>query len=147
MAVPAAKVFFAEVRALFAEVAEKWQLEGPSERESRLPCVTSGYTGSGVTYECYFEWFEVHTKITVSLATGSGSLKVDVEPLAVAAGVVEKRGGVSYSARNVKQMKKSLAGQLAYVELVHPLLSQDPESAVELMRKAGAREWSATPEE
>jgi hypothetical protein len=142
MGVPAAKVFFAEVRALFAEVAEKWGLEGPSERESPLMLVTSSYNGGGVTYEFYFEWFEVCVEIHVLLETETRRFKADIEPLAIAAGVVEKRGGVSFSARNQKRMKKSLTGQLAYVELVHPLLTRDPESAVELMRKAGARERS-----
>ncbi len=148
MAVPAAKVFFAEVRALLAEVTEKWGLEGPDERDGEygLPIATSRYSGGGVTYEFYLEWFEVQLQTHVHLETETKSFKADIEPLAIAAGVVEKRGGVSFSAQNLKQMKKSLVGQLAYVELVRPFLSGDLQSAVELMRKAGAREWSRSPE-
>jgi hypothetical protein len=56
-------------------------------------------------------------------------------------GVVDKRGTVSFSARNLKQLKKSLVGQRAFIEPVHPLLSGDLESAMRLMRAAGAREW------
>lgn len=72
---------------------------------------------------------------------------VDIEKLALAAGVVDKRGTVSYSARNPKQMKKSLVGQRAFVEPLHPLLRGDPEPAVRLMRRAEAREWSPRPQE
>ncbi|MFF1303101.1 hypothetical protein [Streptomyces sp. NPDC058307] len=54
---------------------------------------------------------------------------------------MDKRGTVSFSARNLKQMKKSLVGQRAFIEPVHPRLSGDLESAVRLMRAAGAREW------
>ncbi|MFF7134919.1 MULTISPECIES: hypothetical protein [unclassified Streptomyces] len=79
--------------------------------------------------------------IGVGLRTESILLSVDIEELAIAAGIVEKRGTVSFSARNLKQMKKSLVGQRAFVEPVHALLSGDPESAVRLMRAADAREW------
>lgn len=139
MAVPAAKVFFAEVRALFAEAAGRWGLEGPGEHRSDLLLATSCYSSGGLTYEFYFEWFEVHVKVSAVLETETGKIKADVEQLAIAAGVVEKRGGVSFSARNQKQMKKSLEGQVRYVELVHPFLSGDREAAEELIRKAGAR--------
>ncbi|MBT2675648.1 hypothetical protein J7E95_33620 [Streptomyces sp. ISL-14] len=139
MGVPAAKVFFAEVRALCAEAAERWGLEGPGERRSDLLLATSRYSGGGLTYEFYFEWFEVHVKVSAVLETETGKMKADVEQLAIAAGVVEKGGGVSYSAQNQKQMKKSLEGQVRYVELLHPFLSGDREAAEELMRKAGAR--------
>jgi hypothetical protein len=66
---------------------------------------------------------------------------VDIEPLAIVTGVVEKCGGISYSARNLKQLRKSLLGQADYVQRVHPFLN-DTATAEDLMRQAGAREWN-----
>ncbi|MER5449908.1 hypothetical protein ABT065_30445 [Streptomyces sp. NPDC002764] len=71
-------------------------------------------------------------------------LTVDIEPLAITAGVVEKRGGISYSARNLKQMRKSLLGQAGYVRRVHPLLTdaatiEDPDEAGRRLRVARAQ--------
>jgi hypothetical protein len=63
-----------------------------------------------------------------------------LEDVALAAGVVGLRGRVSYSARNLKQLRKSLLGQAEYVRLVHPILADSPTEA--LMRRTGAREWS-----
>jgi hypothetical protein len=70
-------------------------------------------------------------------------LTVDIESLAIAAGIVDKRGGISYSARNLKQLRKSLLGQAGYVRRVHPLLTD--EETEDLMRRAGAREWDRHP--
>lgn len=137
MAVPTAKVFFEEVRGAFAEVAEKLGLEGPTEvdRPYGLPIAEATYTHGGLEYEAFLEQWEGYVTIKVQLKTDTHSLSADIEPLAIAAGIVEKRGGVSFSARGLKQMRKSLAGQLAYVELVHPLLTGDADSAAELLRK------------
>ncbi|MFI7411283.1 hypothetical protein ACIBU0_21720 [Streptomyces sp. NPDC049627] len=139
MAVPAAKVFFEEVRAAFDSVAARLGLEGPVETERVLPVAT--YTRGVLEYETYLDQREASLEIHVGVRTKPTLFTAGVEPLAIAAGIVERRGGVSFSAHNLKQMKKSLAGQLRYVELLHPLLAGDTDSAVELMRKADAREW------
>ncbi|MDT0485313.1 hypothetical protein [Streptomyces doebereineriae] len=68
------------------------------------------------------------------------TLNVDIETLAIAAGVVDKRGGISYSARNLNQLRKSLQGQANYLQLVHPYYT-DATTAESLMRQAGARVW------
>ncbi|GAA3973569.1 hypothetical protein OG252_20695 [Streptomyces sp. NBC_01352] len=140
--VPGVKVFFAEVRETCAGVAERLGLEGPGERESGLPVAVATYTGSGVKYEVVLGLWDGYVEIHACRETSSTLCKVSVEKLAVAAGAVEKPGGVSFSARSLRQMRKSLAGQLRYVELVHPLVTEDAAAAVELMRRADAREWS-----
>jgi hypothetical protein len=143
--VPGTKVFFEEVRAAFAEVADGLGLEGPGEREPGLPLAVATYTGTVVKYEVVLGLWDGYVEIHACRETESTLYKVGVEKLAVAVGAVGKRGGVSFSARSVKRMKKSLTGQLRYVELVHPLMTGDAESAVGLMRRAGAREWSRRP--
>lgn len=94
--VPAAKAFFEEVRAAYAETAAVLGLSGPTETELVLP--VSAYKGGGVKYKVALESREGGVECTVSTSTDSVTLTVDIEPLAIAAGVVEKRGGVSYSA-------------------------------------------------
>jgi hypothetical protein len=142
--VPTARAFFDQVHAAFVEVADRLGLTGPSESEFVLP--TADYTGGGVEYSVFLELREGSVNTRVCIESESAAFTVDIEPLAVAAGIAEGRGGISFSARNLKQMKKSLAGQLRCVELVHPALSDDPVAAVELMRGAGAREWGKRPE-
>ncbi|MFD4605377.1 hypothetical protein ACFWPQ_46110 [Streptomyces sp. NPDC058464] len=75
----------------------------------------------------------------VGTGTKTVDLTVNVEQLALAAGVIEGRGEISYSARNLTQLRKSLSGQAKYVRLVHPLLAD--KATEPLMRQAGAREW------
>lgn len=136
--VPSAKGFFEEVRAAYAETAAVLGLSGPTETELVLP--VSAYKGGGVEYEIGLDFREGGVECSVSTQTESVTLTVDIEPLAIAAGVVEKQGGISYSARNLKQLRKSLQGQAGYVRRVHPFLA-DSATAEALMRQAGAREW------
>ncbi|MFF7756455.1 hypothetical protein [Streptomyces griseorubiginosus] len=146
MTVSMPKVFFADVREAYTELAERLGLEGPVETEQVLPVST--YTRGAVGYRIYLDMSEGGSLRTAAgLRTPDIWFTVGIEKLAIAAGVVDKRGTVSYSARNLKQMKKSLVGQRAFVEPLHPLLCDDPESAVRLLRRAGAREWSLRPEE
>lgn len=139
MVVPAARVFFAEVRAAFAETAERLDLEGPVETDRVLPVAV--HRRGAVEYRTYLDVGEGSVEIAVGLRTQDIWFTVCIEQLAIAAGIVDKRGTVSFSARNLKQLKKSLVGQRVFVEPLHPLLSGDLESAVRLMRAAGAREW------
>lgn len=140
--VPGVKVFFAEVRDTCAEVAGRLDLEGPGEQESGLPLAVATYTGSDVRYEVVLGLWDGYVEIHACRETEATLCKVSIEKLALAAGAVDKPGGVSFSARSLRRMRKSLAGQLRYVELVHPLVSGDAQAAVELMRRADAREWS-----
>jgi hypothetical protein len=137
--VPSAKIFFEEVRAAYEETAAALGLSGPTETELVLPVST--YMTGRVKYEIQMDRREGVVECSVSTETGSVILTVSIESLAIAAQVVEKRGGLSYSARNLKQLRKSLQGQAAYIEHVHPFLADDS-LADELMRKAGAREWN-----
>ncbi|SEC20216.1 hypothetical protein SAMN05216489_00144 [Streptomyces sp. 3213] len=145
--VPSAKSFFEEVRAVYAETAAALELSGPVETTHVLP--VSAYKRGALAYRVSLDFREGAVECDVSFTTDSLTFTVDIEPLAIAAGVVEKRGGISYSARNLKQMRKSLLGQAGYVQRVHPLLT-DATTIEDLMRRAGAREWHghrSTPEQ
>jgi hypothetical protein len=136
--VPSVKVFFEEVRAAYAETASSLGLAGPTETEHVLPVST--YQGGGVEYQVGLDFREGSVECRASTETESVAFTAGIEDLALASGVVELRGRVSYSARNLKQLRKSLLGQAEYVRLVHPFLADS--AAEDLMRQAGAREWS-----
>ncbi|MFF5372821.1 hypothetical protein [Streptomyces sp. NPDC013187] len=140
--IPAAKVFFEEVRAAYAVTANSLGLSGPAEDERVIPVST--YKGGGVDYQIGLDPREGTVECSVSIAKESVTLTASIEDLALATGAVELRGRISYSARNLKQLRKSLLGQAEYVRLVHPILSDS--AAEDLMRQAGAREWSKNAE-
>lgn len=137
--VPSVKVFFEEVRAAYSETASSLGLAGPTETEHILPVST--YIGSGVKYEIALDFREGTVECGACIETESAMLTADIKDLALAAGVVELLGRISYSARDLKQLRKSLQGQAEYVQRVHPLLS-GADVAEGLMRRADAREWS-----
>ncbi|MEU7384189.1 MULTISPECIES: hypothetical protein [unclassified Streptomyces] len=136
--VPSAKVFFEEVQAAYAETASSLRLTGPAENEQRMP--VSAYRGGGIEYQIGLDFTDGAVGCSASTETESMAFTASIEDLALAAGVVELRGRVSYSARNLKQLKKSLLEQADYVRLVHPFLAGP--AAEGLMRRADARQWS-----
>ncbi|MHC3468234.1 hypothetical protein ACYF6T_05940 [Streptomyces sp. 7R007] len=138
---PGPEAFFGEVRVAFAETARRLGLEGPGAGEADRHLAVATYAGAGVRYKAVLGLWQGDIEIHACRDTPSTECKVGVVGLALAAGVVGRRGGVSFSARSLRQLRKSLTGQVRYVELVHPLLAGDPETAVALMRAAGAREW------
>ncbi|MEU6371826.1 hypothetical protein [Streptomyces sp. NPDC046909] len=127
--------FFDEVSTVFADLADELKLTGPEENELVLPC--SIYKGSGVEYRIMLNDLEGRVGCTIKIQADTVSLTADIEPLAIVSGAVEKRGGISYSARNQNQLQKSLLGLADYVRRVHPFLV-DPATAVDLIRKARA---------
>ena len=135
--VPSAKVFFQEVRAAYAETAARLDFVGPEERQDVIP--VSSYKVNELAYEVLLDIREGTVATQAKVETDAIYLTMDIEALALALNVVEKRGGFSRSARGMKQMKKSLAGQVVYVELLHPLLSGG--KAEKVMLQAGARRW------
>ena len=135
---PSAKVFFDEVRTVYASIAAALGLTGPEETERVMP--SAHYQGPIVEYRISLDYSEGTVGCSVELEADNFILTVGIEPLAITAGVVEKRGRISFSARNLKQLRKSLHGQADYVQRVHPFLA-DADAAQELMRQAGAREW------
>ncbi|MDQ1042025.1 hypothetical protein [Streptomyces sp. V4I2] len=137
--VPSAKVFFDEVRTAYAPTADVLGLTGPEETERVMP--SAHYKGPTVEYWISLDYSEGTVGCSVELEADTYLLTVDIEPLAITAGVVERRGGISFSARNLKQLRKSLQGQADYVQRVHPFLI-GADAAQELMRQAGARMWS-----
>ncbi|MGW7239144.1 hypothetical protein [Streptomyces sp. NPDC054804] len=138
---PGTEAFFGEVRVAFAEVAERLGLDGPGAGEPDRHLAVATYTGSGVTYQVVLGLWQGDLEIHACRETASTVCKVGVAGLARAAGVVDRRRGVSFGARSLRQLRRSLTGQIRYVELVHPLVSGAPDPALALMRAAGAREW------
>jgi hypothetical protein len=137
--IPSTKVFFEEVRAAYAGAAASLGLTGPAETEHVLPVST--YTGGGVNYEISLDLREGTVECRANIEKESATLTADIEDIALAAGIVERRGNISYSARNLKQFSKSLQGQVGCVQRAHPLLA-DADVAEDLMRRAHAREWN-----
>ncbi|MBT2675203.1 hypothetical protein J7E95_31250 [Streptomyces sp. ISL-14] len=135
--VPSVKVFFEEVRGAYEETAARLGLVGPEERKDVIP--VSSYKLGELAYEVQLDPREGSVSTQVKVETDAIFLTMDIEELALALNVVERRGGFSRSARNLKQLKKSLMGQVAYVELLHPLLSGG--EAERVMLQAGARRW------
>ncbi|WP_405737572.1 hypothetical protein OG885_30910 [Streptomyces sp. NBC_00028] len=129
---------FDEVQMACADMADDLKLTGPAEDYVVAPTFT--YRGVGVEYQFLVDGREGTVGCTVEVPTETANLTVGLEALAIAAGVVEKRGGISYSARNQNQFRKSLQGQVDYIRRVHPFLT-DPTTAEPLMRRADAREW------
>ncbi|MFI9176316.1 hypothetical protein [Streptomyces lincolnensis] len=139
MTVVLAKVFFDEVRSACASAAAALGLTGPQESQRVMP--RADYKSAGVEYRVRLDDSDATVECSVKIETDTVRLTVGIEELAIAAGVVEKRGGISYSARNLKQLRKSLHGQADYLQQVHPFLA-DAAAAEQLMRQAGAREWN-----
>ncbi|MFF7448614.1 MULTISPECIES: hypothetical protein [unclassified Streptomyces] len=135
-----AETFLDEVRSAFADVAARLGLDGPGEGDRDRHLAVATYTGSGVRYRVVLGLWDGDVETHVCRATGATECKVGIGKLALAAGLAE--GRVPFGARGLRQLRKSLAAQARYVELVHPLVSGAPEPAVALMRAAGAREWS-----
>ncbi|KUN26267.1 hypothetical protein AQJ23_13885 [Streptomyces antibioticus] len=131
--VPGAEAFFGEVRAAFAGAARRLALDGPLEQTADRHLAVVTYTGADVRYKAVLGLWAGDVEIHVCRDAEATECKVGVEKLARAAGV---GGAASFGARSMRQLRKSLTSQVRYVELVHPLVT------VELMRAAGAREWS-----
>ncbi|MFG2964191.1 hypothetical protein ACGFZS_13015 [Streptomyces sp. NPDC048288] len=138
---PGAEAFCGEVRAAFAGVAERLGLDGPGEAETDRHLAVATYIGSAVTYKVVLGLWQGDVEIHACRRTALTECKVGVEGLALAAGVVDRPGRVSFGARTLRQLRRSLTGQVRYLELVHPVVSGDPDTAFALMRAAGAREW------
>jgi hypothetical protein len=135
--VASVKVFFQEVRAAYEETAVRLDLIGPEESQDVIP--VSSYRVRELAYEVHLDVREGGVDTQVKVETDAIFLTMDIEELALSLNVVERRGGFSRSARNLKQLKKSLVGQVGYVELLHPLLSGG--KAEKVMLEAGARRW------
>ncbi|WP_329127178.1 hypothetical protein [Streptomyces sp. NBC_01465] len=140
--VPSKAVFFREVQEAFADVVSELALNGPVESELVIP--VSKYAEGSVIYEISLDAREGSVNTSVELVVGDASLICDVEDVAIAVGTLESRGKISFSARNLKQLKKSLIDQVGCVPAVHSFM-MTPEGE-NIMRAAGAREWSNLPD-
>ncbi|MEU6371827.1 hypothetical protein [Streptomyces sp. NPDC046909] len=134
---PSAKVFFGEVRLAYSGVSARLGFVGPEENLDVVPAAT--YRGDGLVYEVCLDWRAGDVDTWVDFRSDAYLFHVGLEALALSLEIVEKRGGISYSARNLKQMKNSLEGQAAYVDLVHPIIAAG--EVERLMVEAGAQRF------
>ncbi|MFD7698417.1 hypothetical protein [Streptomyces sp. NPDC059805] len=134
---PSVKEFFQEVRAAYSGPLIRIGLDWPEETHDVMP--VSSYRARELAYDVFLDVREGTVGTAVKVVTDDIYLSIDVEALALALEIVEKRGGFSRSARSLKQLRKSLEGQAAYVEMLHPLL-RDGE-AERVVTQAGARRW------
>lgn len=131
-----AKEFAGQAAQAFAGVAEDFGLEGPQESQIVLAGVS--FSKDALQYQVFYdpESHSVSTQIAFELE--SARLTVGLGSLVRAAGLGPAEQ-VKDSARTVANMQRSLETQVGFVRRLHPLLTSD--AAVDLMRKAGAREW------
>ncbi|MFE4177250.1 hypothetical protein ACFRR7_35305 [Streptomyces sp. NPDC056909] len=129
--------FYREAEEVFVEVVADLGLSVLGASGTVLPVYAFG--GQGFRCEVGFDTQEADVECRVKILAQFSVLTASIEEIAITAGVVGGRGGLSYSARNAKQLRNSLAGQARYVRLVHPFLIES--EAEDLLRRAGAREW------
>ncbi|MEU5438735.1 hypothetical protein AB0G73_36115 [Streptomyces sp. NPDC020719] len=134
--VPSASVFFEEVETAFRETAAALGLNGPAESHRVLPVAT--YAATDLQYRISLNPDEGSVECDVWLKTATVHLSAPLEDVALAVRSIEKRGTTSHSARNLRQMKNSLAEQAHCLQLVHPQIVDAPE---DILADAGARRW------
>ncbi|MFK0160067.1 hypothetical protein ACIQVK_49425 [Streptomyces sp. NPDC090493] len=103
--VPSPKIFFEEVRRVYAATADSLDLAGPVETENVIPVST--YTGGGVEYSIELDVREGTVDCTVGTEADSVAFSLPIEQLALATGAIEARGRISYSARNLTQLSNA----------------------------------------
>lgn len=86
---PTAKVFFQEVREIYAETAVRLELMGPEESQDVIP--VSSYKLRELAYEVLLDTREGDVGTQVKVETDAIFLTMDIEALALALNVVEKR--------------------------------------------------------
>ncbi|MEU6381408.1 hypothetical protein [Streptomyces sp. NPDC046909] len=135
--VPSGREFVEQVGEIYEEVAARIGLEGPSEAEGDVPTLI--YSGQGVEYHTSYEDLDSGKWVgcVVEVNTDDDRFTMPVDRLAAALGVGGKR--VSHRARSLKELRKTLRAQAAYVELAHPFLAGG--DAGEVMRSAKATQW------
>jgi hypothetical protein len=131
-----AKEFAGQVVQAFAGMAEEFGLEGPEEDNVVLAGIT--FSKGALKYEIVHDPQSHSVETHVAYELESSLLTVGLASLVLAAGLGPAEQ-VKDSAHTVSNMHRSLETQVDFARKLHPLLVSD--GAVDLMRKAGAREW------
>lgn len=128
--------FAGQVAQAFAGVAEEFGLEGPEESDVVLTGVS--FSRDTLQYQVFYDPESHSVQTQVAFELESARLTVGLGSLVRAArlGVAQQ---VKESAQTVSNMQRSLETQVSFVRRLHPLLTSC--AAVDLMRRAGAREW------
>ncbi|SDO65658.1 hypothetical protein [Actinacidiphila guanduensis] len=137
-----AGAFLWEVATAFDGAARELGLVGPAAEDRILMSAT--YTDGALDYEVLLDLWDLTVETQVRLREPGIVLVADIEPLVLAAGLVDRRGGISFSAASLYALRRSLRGHAAYVRKVQPVLAAGDAAA--LLRAAGAREYHPDPE-
>ncbi|MFI0976889.1 hypothetical protein ACH4SP_07660 [Streptomyces sp. NPDC021093] len=135
--VPSAESFCDEVRTTLGPLAREAGLEGP-EVSSLEYLPTASYKQGAVRYDISLDPSEGQLVSTVTATLERSVLTAELEQVAIAAGITEARGRISFSARNLRQLRNSLLGHAQYISLLHPRLVGG--GSEEVMRRADASE-------
>ncbi|GAA4697299.1 hypothetical protein [Phytohabitans rumicis] len=130
-----AKVFDEEAERAFGFLVTEYGLGGPDRRS--IVGTGVAYTGSGLTYRVSLDPLEMTVDTRVVVKLGSWRLSASLGSVVVAAGLAA-HNTLTVNAHNLNLFRKALESQAKCAREVHPFLAENP---VELMRKAGAREW------
>lgn len=137
-----AEAFLWEVATAFDSAARELGLVGPAADDLVLKSAT--YTDGALDYKVMLDLRDRRVETRVRLREPGIVLIADIEPLVLAAGLVDRRGGISFSAASLYALRRSLRGHAAYVRKVQPVLVAGDAAA--LLRAAGAREYHPDPE-
>lgn len=133
------EVFLDEVRSAFGEVAARLGLTVPGEAERDRHLAVATLAGPTVRYRVVLGVWDGDVETHVCRTAGPTECKVGVGRLARAAGLTHRP--VPHAARTVRQLRKSLTDQAAWLPRLHPLVAGPEPQALTVMRRAGAREW------
>ncbi|GLI00447.1 hypothetical protein [Phytohabitans aurantiacus] len=129
------KHFPAETERALRFLVDDYELNGPEYTDIVLPAIA--FMGSGVRYRVMLDLSDQVVLVHVEIDAGSGTLVAHLEDVVVKAGLA-KPGIMSDRVHNLSTLHRALDSRAAYIRSLHPLLVGG--AAIELMRKAGARE-------
>ena len=129
--------FADEVASAFGFLANEFGFVGPELRGEVLPIVA--FAGRGLRYEIMLAPDDVAVITQVEVDLGSTRLVGNLANLVPAAGLGSPNQ-IAQSAHTLYGLRRALASQARYVRLLQPHLG--PETVVELLRAANAREWT-----
>ena len=121
----------------FGFLVSEFGLAGPELLGVALPVVA--FSGKGARYRVMLDPDDKIVMTRVEIDLDAKRLVAELDDLVQAAGL-GSRNHVAHNAHTLKSLAQALESQARYVRLLQPYMK--PETAVELMRKAKAREWS-----
>lgn len=131
------EIFAEEAGSTFSFLGEEFGLSGPAYDDLVLLTVT--FTSPVARYSVMLDPADKLVLTQVAMDVGAKTLVADLADL-VQAAELGSPGVVSQSAYTLTGLRKALSSQAGYLRLIH--LRVEAESALALLRAAGAREWN-----